>query len=220
MFSLSWIKSPGAKNMDSDKIINFVFEKTKRKIGADDPIFALVAMNEAVLDEYLARATEEIQIAAREIELQTGANIAKVSEIESRIDAIRKDVSEYIREKTRLSVEAAKLDLKNVAAEAVRETATRIAQEANAYIARTIDAQLYDHIAKVKKAENDLLTKIDGTKVRYSELTAALEHATDRANSIKVSNAYTVAIWCFCGGIFGALTVVIIISKLRNFFGL
>jgi hypothetical protein len=75
--------------MDIDKIINSVFAQTKTKITADDPLFAIVVLNEAVLTEFLAHATEEIQVAANEIELQTGAHIAAAKELDNRLLEIR-----------------------------------------------------------------------------------------------------------------------------------
>ena len=41
--------------MDSHQLRNLVFDKTGIKLDVDDPAFALVAMNEAVLDEAVAR---------------------------------------------------------------------------------------------------------------------------------------------------------------------
>ena len=41
--------------MDQQKLRTLVFEKTGVKIGIDDPIFALVALNEAVLAEAVER---------------------------------------------------------------------------------------------------------------------------------------------------------------------
>jgi hypothetical protein len=41
--------------MDQQKLRNLVFEKTGVRIDIDDPIFALVALNEAVLEEAVER---------------------------------------------------------------------------------------------------------------------------------------------------------------------
>jgi hypothetical protein len=41
--------------MDQQKLRTLVFEKTGVKIDVDDPVFALVAMNEAVLEEAVER---------------------------------------------------------------------------------------------------------------------------------------------------------------------
>ena len=41
--------------MDQQKLRNLVFEKTGVRIGVDDPVFALVALNEAVLEEAVER---------------------------------------------------------------------------------------------------------------------------------------------------------------------
>ncbi|MCG2586405.1 hypothetical protein [Massilia sp. TS11] len=41
--------------MDPHKLRSLVFEKTGARIDVDDPVFALVAMNEAILEEALAR---------------------------------------------------------------------------------------------------------------------------------------------------------------------
>jgi hypothetical protein len=41
--------------MDQHKLRNLVFEKTGVRIDVDDPVFALVALNEAVLEEAVER---------------------------------------------------------------------------------------------------------------------------------------------------------------------
>jgi len=41
--------------MDQQKLRNLVFEKTGVRIDVDDPVFALVALNEAVLEEAVER---------------------------------------------------------------------------------------------------------------------------------------------------------------------
>lgn len=41
--------------MDQQKLRNLVFEKTGVRIDVDDPVFALVALNEAVLEEAVQR---------------------------------------------------------------------------------------------------------------------------------------------------------------------
>ena len=41
--------------MDQQKLRTLVFEKTGVKIDVDDPVFALVALNEAVLEEAVER---------------------------------------------------------------------------------------------------------------------------------------------------------------------
>jgi len=41
--------------MDQNKLRNLVFEKTGVRIDVDDPVFALVALNEAVLEEAVER---------------------------------------------------------------------------------------------------------------------------------------------------------------------
>ncbi|HEV7817428.1 MAG TPA: hypothetical protein VGP06_20300 [Janthinobacterium sp.] len=58
--------------MDQQKLRSLVFEKTGIKIDSDDPVFALVALNEAVLAETVERhvaligaATEELLAQAR-----------------------------------------------------------------------------------------------------------------------------------------------------------
>lgn len=45
----------GADTMDQQKLRTLVFEKTGIKIDATDPVFALVALNESVLEETLQR---------------------------------------------------------------------------------------------------------------------------------------------------------------------
>jgi anti-sigma factor RsiW len=53
--------------MDQQKLRSLVFEKTGVKIDIDDPIFALVALNEAVLEEAVERHVATIDAASREL---------------------------------------------------------------------------------------------------------------------------------------------------------
>jgi len=53
--------------MDRAKLRSQVFEKTGIKVDVDDPIFALVALNEAVLAETVDRHLERIEAASLEL---------------------------------------------------------------------------------------------------------------------------------------------------------
>jgi hypothetical protein len=53
--------------MDQLKLRTLVFEKTGVKVDVDDPIFALVALNEAVLEEAVERHLERIEAASLEL---------------------------------------------------------------------------------------------------------------------------------------------------------
>ena len=53
--------------MDQQKLRSLVFEKTGVKIDIDDPIFALVALNEAVLEEAVERHIAAIDAASLEL---------------------------------------------------------------------------------------------------------------------------------------------------------
>ena len=53
--------------MDQQKLRTLVFEKTGVKIDVDDPVFALVALNEAVLEEAVERHVAAIEEAGREL---------------------------------------------------------------------------------------------------------------------------------------------------------
>ena len=59
--------------MDQHKLRSLVFEKTGVKVDIDDPIFALVALNEAVLAESVERHIERIDAASRELAEQARA---------------------------------------------------------------------------------------------------------------------------------------------------
>lgn len=74
--------------MDQHKLRNLVFEKTGVKVDTDDPIFALVALNEAVLAETVERHVALIE-AATEALLAQVATLAAVpaSAQERRSDA-------------------------------------------------------------------------------------------------------------------------------------
>ncbi len=51
--------------MDQQKLRSLVFEKTGVKIDVDDPVFALVALNEAVLEEAVERHIARIDAASQ-----------------------------------------------------------------------------------------------------------------------------------------------------------
>ena len=53
--------------MDQHKLRSLVFEKTGVKVDIDDPIFALVALNEAVLAESVERHVARIDAASQEL---------------------------------------------------------------------------------------------------------------------------------------------------------
>lgn len=53
--------------MDQQKLRNLVFEKTGVKIDVDDPVFALVALNEAVLAEAVERHVALLDDATAEL---------------------------------------------------------------------------------------------------------------------------------------------------------
>jgi len=56
--------------MDQHKLRTLVFEKTGVKLGIDDPVFALVALNEAVLEEAVERHIAAIDAASLELAQQ------------------------------------------------------------------------------------------------------------------------------------------------------
>ncbi|MTV37419.1 hypothetical protein [Duganella radicis] len=56
--------------MDQQKLRALVFEKTGVKIDVDDPVFALVALNEAVLEEAVQRHVALIDAASLELAQQ------------------------------------------------------------------------------------------------------------------------------------------------------
>ncbi|MET0268035.1 MAG: hypothetical protein ABW202_20770 [Duganella sp.] len=53
--------------MDQQKLRTLVFEKTGVKIDVDDPVFALVALNEAVLEEAVERHIAAMDAASAEL---------------------------------------------------------------------------------------------------------------------------------------------------------
>ena len=59
--------------MDQQKLRSLVFEKTGVKVDIDDPIFALVALNEAVLAEAVERHVAQIEAATQELVEQAGS---------------------------------------------------------------------------------------------------------------------------------------------------
>jgi len=61
--------------MDQHKLRSLVFEKTGVKVDVDDPIFALVALNEAVLEEAVERHVARIDAASVALVRQAGAPV-------------------------------------------------------------------------------------------------------------------------------------------------
>lgn len=59
--------------MDQHKLRAQVFEKTGIRIDVDDPVFALVALNEAVLEEAVARHIARIDAASQAMAAQAHA---------------------------------------------------------------------------------------------------------------------------------------------------
>ncbi len=62
--------------MDRQKLRSQVFEQTGIKVDCDDPIFALVALNEAVLADTVDRQVALLSAAAQELAQQTRAGAA------------------------------------------------------------------------------------------------------------------------------------------------
>jgi hypothetical protein len=60
--------------MDQQKLRSLVFEKTGVKIDVDDPVFALVALNEAVLEEAVERHIARIDAASQELARLAGGS--------------------------------------------------------------------------------------------------------------------------------------------------
>lgn len=56
--------------MDQQKLRTLVFEKTGVRIDIDDPVFAVVALNEAVLAEAVERHVALLEAATRELAVQ------------------------------------------------------------------------------------------------------------------------------------------------------
>ncbi len=59
--------------MDQHQLRNLVFEKTGVKVDSNDPIFALVALNEVVLAEAVGRHVALIDAASQEMAMQARA---------------------------------------------------------------------------------------------------------------------------------------------------
>ena len=72
--------------MDQHKLRLLVFEKTGVKVDSDDPIFALVALNEVVLAEAVGRHVALIDAATQELALQARACSAGLAPAPARRD--------------------------------------------------------------------------------------------------------------------------------------
>jgi hypothetical protein len=108
------------------------------------------------LDAYVQQAKEELEVTVREIELQTGATIAAAKQLDSRTEAMMKNVGEYIASRRNAEAEVATIEIRTAANAALADTVKRVADEANGYIAKSIGAQLSANIAKLKAAEGKL----------------------------------------------------------------
>lgn len=62
--------------MDQQKLRALVFDKTGVKLDLDDPVFALVALNEAVLEEAVERHIARIDAASQALAAQVQAHAA------------------------------------------------------------------------------------------------------------------------------------------------
>lgn len=63
----------GMKNMDLNLLRTAVFEKTGIKVDTEDPIFALVALHETVLEQSVAHQLQTIEEATAQLQRQTDA---------------------------------------------------------------------------------------------------------------------------------------------------
>jgi hypothetical protein len=76
--------------MDQNKLRTLVFEKTGIRIDTMDPVFALVALNEAVLDECVIQQINAIDAAAERL----GAQADRLSEAGDRYAKLLQQVQE------------------------------------------------------------------------------------------------------------------------------
>lgn len=70
--------------MDQQKLRSLVFDKTGVKIDVDDPVFALVALNEAVLQEAVVRHVALIEQASDAMAARLGGAPAAASALPAR----------------------------------------------------------------------------------------------------------------------------------------
>lgn len=108
------------------------------------------------LDAYVQQAKEELEVAVREIELQTGAAIAAAKQLDSRTEAMMNNVGDYLASRRNAEAEAATIEIRAAANAALANTVKRVAEEANGYIAQSVGAHLSATIAKLKAAEDQL----------------------------------------------------------------
>lgn len=78
--------------MDQHKLRTLVFEKTGVRIDVDDPVFALVALNEAVLEDAVERHIAAIDSATREL-VQRARETGGLSPGHERGPGLRHDAS-------------------------------------------------------------------------------------------------------------------------------
>jgi L-lactate utilization protein LutC len=154
--------------MDKTKLINLIFEKTGQKIGEDDPILSTLALNQAVLEDYVDRVTREVDAASSRIEVNAGALLAgsravlaETGKIVAEADKLHQAAAAKAAEtaKTTLADEAARLvtDAARSAVQTVLEDAARqLANATNAYAQACLSVRAEADAVK-KAAKMDLV---------------------------------------------------------------
>jgi hypothetical protein len=118
----------------------------------------------------LQKATDEIQIAAREIELQTGANIDAANKLRAKAEETKKEIFEFVVKRCQAETETATTGIQTAANKVLEETVKRVAAEASGHIGKTIESQLSANIAKLKEAEGKLSSSVDSFGWKWATL--------------------------------------------------
>lgn len=133
---------------DLNKLKTTVFERTGQKISDDDPIFASVALNEAILDEFLIQAAQDMQETSEHLMLIIGV-------LQKAGDEYQKHVTEFINSQTSLINQQIMNDVYEAKKQFAHDTneatkATLIAIEKT--VKKTIDDQITNPVHRSVKA--------------------------------------------------------------------
>ncbi|KVR13148.1 hypothetical protein [Burkholderia ubonensis] len=153
--------------MDTKALVDHVFSKTRLRIDEHDPIFALVALNEAILADLLAQQKASSGQFLTELDQRTAA-------LSGAVDASRRAIAEYVT--------AAKQDIERTGkgvAESVREGAKQAGIDGALSGYAQVERKAISQITEATTNLNDALKKVQ----HASEALAAAAKSTERQTS-------------------------------------
>ena len=170
--------------MDTEKIIDLVYEKTRIPIDKTDPVFALVALNKIALEEHLSIVTNELEIGVlrdineiikhlftlkksipdvtndviEKLEFRTNNMLDAVDKLNGAIKNIVLQSDKYAKESIKSAVEAAKLD--------IRLAATKSASDS---VSEAVGTEVEKTVVSITKAASALVEATNSAKGSIAE---------------------------------------------------